>query len=109
MTDRALLLLEDKLDAIERLIDRAKAGGCVDCGKSRDTGAGKGKTDQLEFHHLDPATKAFSVGLGNERRRRSVAEFQAEIAKCVALCKSCHTRRHTYEKWAQRREERERP
>jgi hypothetical protein len=54
---------------------------CLDCGT----------TTNLDYHHLDPATKLFSIGrsllLGIEKRK-------AEIAKCVVVCRACHKQRH---------------
>jgi len=61
----------------------ARGGCCEDCGYGRTIWA-------LEFHHLDPATKEFSLGgfLGSlERARR-------EAAKCVLVCANCHRARH---------------
>lgn len=60
----------------------AEAGGrCVLCGYSRYLGA-------LEFHHLDPTAKEFS--LASEGVTRSLARARAEAAKCVLLCATCH-------------------
>ncbi len=60
----------------------AEAGGkCVICGYSRCDAA-------LQFHHLDPATKAFHLSLRGVTR--SWAEVRTEAAKCVLLCATCH-------------------
>jgi len=60
----------------------AEAGGrCALCGYSRHSAA-------LQFHHLDPATKSF--GLGVRGITRSIEELRAEAAKCVLLCANCH-------------------
>jgi len=60
----------------------AEAGGaCVICGYSRSTTA-------LQFHHLDPAAKAFS--LSQEGVTRSLSRARAEAAKCALLCANCH-------------------
>ncbi len=60
----------------------AEAGGaCRMCGYSRSPVA-------LQFHHVDPATKAFS--LSDEGVTRSLARARAEAAKCVLLCANCH-------------------
>ncbi len=42
----------------------------------------------LEFHHIDPATKSFS--LSQKGVTRSLAAARAEAAKCVLLCGNCH-------------------
>jgi 5-methylcytosine-specific restriction endonuclease McrA len=60
----------------------AEAGGaCRLCGYSRCMGA-------LEFDHLAPEEKAFS--LSEEGVTRSLARARAEVWKCVLLCANCH-------------------
>ena len=60
----------------------AEAGGaCVCCGYSRHSVA-------LQFHHLDPSTKSF--GLGVRGITRSIARLREEASKCVLLCANCH-------------------
>ena len=60
----------------------AEAGGCcVLCGYGDNAGA-------LHFHHVDPATKAFALGVTGVTR--SLARARAEAAKCVLLCARCH-------------------
>jgi len=59
----------------------AEAGGrCAICGYSRNPAA-------LQFHHLDPATKDFTLRNGDTR---SLERMRAEAAKCVLLCANCH-------------------
>jgi len=60
----------------------ADAGGCCAiCGYDRCMAA-------LEFHHVDPAEKAFHVS--RDGVSRSLARAQAEARKCVLLCSNCH-------------------
>jgi len=60
----------------------AEAGGkCALCGYARHSAA-------LQFHHLDPATKSF--GLGVRGITRSIEKLRAEAAKCMLLCANCH-------------------
>lgn len=60
----------------------AEAGGrCVLCGYDRHVGA-------LQFHHVDPATKRFTLAGGG--LARSLASAREEAAKCVLLCANCH-------------------
>jgi transposase len=60
----------------------AEAGGrCVICDYDRCNAA-------LEFHHLDPAQKRFSISLNGATR--SIAALRTEAAKCVLLCSTCH-------------------
>jgi len=56
--------------------------GCAHCGTKRG---------RLDFHHVDKATKLFSITDGWIK----VAEvLAAELAKCIVLCASCHTKHH---------------
>jgi hypothetical protein len=60
----------------------AEAGGrCGVCGYDKYAGA-------LEFHHVDPSTKAF--GLSTAGVTRSLEKARCEAAKCVLLCANCH-------------------
>ena len=51
------------------------------CGYDRCVGA-------LEFHHLVPAEKSFS--LSHRGVARSIAKARAEANKCALLCANCH-------------------
>jgi hypothetical protein len=42
----------------------------------------------LQFHHIDPTRKSFS--LGREGVTRSLAKAREEARKCVLLCANCH-------------------
>ena len=60
----------------------AEAGGrCQLCGYERCSRA-------LGFHHVDPASKSFTVAFGG--LTRSIARARAEVGKCVLLCANCH-------------------
>jgi len=60
----------------------AEAGGaCALCGYGRHLAA-------LQFHHVDPSTKSF--GLGVRGITRSLEKLRQEAAKCVLLCANCH-------------------
>lgn len=60
----------------------AEAGGsCRLCGFDRHLAA-------LQFHHLDPGLKAFS--LSAQGMSRSLERARAEAAKCMLLCANCH-------------------
>ena len=64
----------------EILVEEA-GGCCVLCGFNASLAA-------LEFHHLDPATKAFAVS--NAGITRSIESCRDEARKCVLLCANCH-------------------
>ena len=57
-------------------------GKCAACGSLRD----------LEFDHINPADKEFTVtstvGISQEK-------FDAELKKCQLLCKECHKKKHS--------------
>lgn len=67
--------------AVKRVLVDEAGGKCVLCGYSHCSRA-------LEFHHLDPKTKEFS--LAHNGRTRSIAKLRAEASKCVLLCANCH-------------------
>jgi hypothetical protein len=64
----------------EILISEA-GGNCILCGYDRNAAA-------LHFHHLDPKTKSFSLGVRGITR--SLEKLRAEARKCVLLCANCH-------------------
>ena len=65
----------------------AQMGGCcADCGYDVTVVA-------LEFHHRDPATKAFAIGGFNGSLDRLVSE----ALKCDLICANCHRKRHALE------------
>jgi len=57
------------------------AGACQACGEDDPL--------VLDFHHIDPAAKAFAVGNFGRRTPTAVA---AEICKCALVCANCHRR-----------------
>jgi transposase len=60
----------------------AEAGGsCRLCGYARHPAA-------LQFHHLDPSSKSFALGVRGITR--SLASLREEASKCVLLCANCH-------------------
>jgi hypothetical protein len=50
------------------------------------------KAVTLLFHHVDPATKCFTIGGDGEGR--AIQVLIEEIAKCVLWCKPCHCAYH---------------
>ncbi len=58
-------------------------GSCRNCNYDRYVGA-------LEFHHLDPTQKDFSIA----GQRTSFERIRAELDKCVMLCSNCHREIH---------------
>ena len=71
----------DRRRKVKEILVQEAGGGCAICGYDRYAGA-------LQFHHLDPATKAF--GLGLRGIARSLERCREEAAKCMLLCANCH-------------------
>jgi transposase len=66
---------------VKRILVEESGGACRLCGYDRCIGA-------LEFHHVEPADKRFS--LSARGLARSIARARAEARKCVLLCANCH-------------------
>jgi 5-methylcytosine-specific restriction endonuclease McrA len=58
----------------KKLAIESLGGKCVNCGA----------IENLEFHHIDPQTKEFTV---TQYIRQDISE---ELKKCQLLCKNCH-------------------
>jgi DNA-binding XRE family transcriptional regulator len=61
----------------------AMGGKCVICGYNKSNSA-------LDFHHLDPKEKDFTVSQGI----KSWSKIVEELKKCVLLCCRCHREVH---------------
>lgn len=66
---------------VKRTLVAEAGGACVICGYATCLAA-------LHFHHVDPSTKRF--GLGLRGIARSIDIVRAEAQKCVLLCANCH-------------------
>jgi transposase len=66
---------------IKRTLVREAGGRCHVCGYDRRSAA-------LQFHHVNPAEKSFS--LSHDGVARSLARNREEAAKCLLLCANCH-------------------
>lgn len=47
----------------------------------------------LEFHHTDPTTKEYNIGIMAMSGCKE-EKVLAEIAKCIVLCSNCHKKLH---------------
>lgn len=56
---------------------------CIVCGEKEPVA--------LDWHHLDPNTKTFTIGPHFNRAKSLIL---AEIQKCVCLCANCHRKVH---------------
>jgi transposase len=66
---------------VKSMLVEESGGRCVACGYDRCQAA-------LQFHHVDPTTKSFS--LSQEGVTRGLELAREEVAKCVLLCATCH-------------------
>ena len=66
---------------IKEILVKDAGGRCLNCGFAEYVGA-------LHFHHVDPASKAFS--LSRQGVTRSLRRAREEAGKCVLLCANCH-------------------
>ncbi|HEX5983862.1 MAG TPA: helix-turn-helix domain-containing protein [Solirubrobacterales bacterium] len=66
---------------VKKILVEEAGGCCALCGFAEHPAA-------LQFHHLDPSTKSFSLGEGG--LTRSLESLRAEAKKCVLLCANCH-------------------
>lgn len=64
-----------------------KGGKCEKCGYDKYNGA-------LEFHHLNPSEKDFSIGQSGYTR--SWEKVKKELDKCILICSNCHREIHHY-------------
>lgn len=56
---------------------------CIICGEKEPV--------CIDWHHIDPSTKLFTIGANFNKARTSILE---EISKCVCLCANCHRKVH---------------
>jgi|SRR5689334_13900864 transposase-like protein len=66
---------------LRTILVREAGGRCALCGYDKYVGA-------LQFHHVDPSTKAF--GLSGRGLTRSLERLREEAGKCLLLCANCH-------------------
>jgi len=57
---------------------------CAKCGEKR--------LYVLDFHHINPATKSFNINRKSAKSNFRIIE--AEVDKCVCLCRNCHMEFH---------------
>jgi hypothetical protein len=65
---------------VRRILVEEAGGCCAVCGYDRCL-------INLCFHHVDPATKSFSLNMGSGK---GIAARREEIKKCVLVCANCH-------------------
>jgi hypothetical protein len=86
--DRAAYFIRKVTERRRKLKEMAvgyKGGKCMFCGYDTCTAA-------LDFHHLDPKEKDFSLSVRG--LTRSWDRIKSEINKCVLVCANCHREIH---------------
>jgi 5-methylcytosine-specific restriction endonuclease McrA len=71
--------------AREFLVEYLLQNPCVDCGEDDIV--------VLEFDHLDPSQKLFTLGVGASSGDYSLKKIEEEIAKCAVRCANCHRKK----------------
>ena len=74
----------ERQQKLKRLAVDYKGGHCVRCGYDRYIGS-------LEFHHLDPSKKEFTL---SHIRHTTFEKIKPELDKCLLLCSNCHREEH---------------
>lgn len=77
-------ILKHRRDRKIFLVEYA-GGKCCKCGYNKNVKA-------LEFHHVDPETKEYTLGQGGVCR--DLERDKKEVDKCVLLCSNCHKEEH---------------
>lgn len=78
-------LVVEKRRQLKQKAVEYKGGKCNECGYCKCIAA-------LDFHHLDPSQKDFSIGNGSNLRTWS--KMKLELDKCMLLCCRCHAEVH---------------
>lgn len=71
---------------IKYYLIQQRGGKCERCGYDKNLSA-------LEFHHIDPNTKEFTLD-ARTLERHSDEEINTEFNKCILLCANCHSEQH---------------
>lgn len=82
------IALRYKTRAIKHNLVQYKGGKCEKCGYDKCEGA-------LQFHHLNPQEKEFSLSHINLNGETvSLETLYLEVDKCLLLCANCHAEEH---------------
>ena len=73
--------------AIKKQLVKYKGGKCEICGYNKSLRA-------LQFHHINPEEKDFSISNNLLNGHFNMNDFYNEIDKCKLLCANCHAEEH---------------
>lgn len=77
---RSLYVAQNRIRTKEKLVKHL-GGKCQICSYNKSIWA-------LEFHHINPAEKEFSIS--HDGITRGIGRCLEEVKKCVLLCANCH-------------------
>lgn len=80
-----VIAVSNRRRKIKQMAVEYKGGKCTKCGYNKYVGA-------LEFHHLDPTQKDFSVSA--KGHCTSWEKVKIELDKCILVCSNCHKEIH---------------
>ena len=76
--------VQKRRDKLKIMAIAYKGGKCQVCGYCKCIEA-------LEFHHINPLEKEFTISGGT----RSFESLKLELDKCILLCANCHRELHS--------------
>ena len=82
---RTSIMVSERRRKIKDMAIEYKGGKCEKCGYNKCNGA-------LEFHHLNPEEKDFSISTSGTTK--SFERIKKEIDKCILVCANCHREIH---------------
>jgi predicted transcriptional regulator len=80
-----VIAVSNRRRKIKQMAVEYKGGRCEKCGYDKYIGA-------LEFHHLNPNEKDFSIS--HKGHCKSCDKVKKELDKCVLVCSNCHKEIH---------------
>ena len=79
------IMVSERRRKLKDMAIEYKGGKCEKCGYNKCNGA-------LEFHHLNPQEKDFSIS--STGTTKSFDRIKKELDKCIILCANCHREIH---------------
>lgn len=84
-----IVMVHNRRKKLKVLSVQYKGSKCSICGYDKCIEA-------LEFHHIDPTIKEFSISV--DGNTRSFEEIKKELDKCMLVCSNCHKEIHAVNK-----------
>ena len=82
---KQVILVTERRRRLKEMSVEHMGGKCSICNYNKCINA-------LEFHHLNPDKKDFSIG--NNGHTRSWEKIEKELEKCILVCSNCHREIH---------------